>query len=45
MTLNILFISITIKKHNRSVEEYEHDDTVSRIYQESKLKQDSVRLY
>ncbi|MGD6804164.1 YrzI family small protein [Rossellomorea aquimaris] len=45
MTLNILFISITVKKRNRSVEEYKHDEIVSRHYQENRLKQDAVRLY
>lgn len=45
MTLNILFMSITVKKRNRSVEEYNHDEIVSRHYQENRLKQESVRLY
>ncbi|WP_421380020.1 YrzI family small protein [Bacillus salacetis] len=44
MTLNILFMSVTIKKRNRSVNEYNHDVMVSRQYEENKLKQDTVRL-
>ncbi|MGF2617175.1 YrzI family small protein [Rossellomorea vietnamensis] len=45
MTLNILFMSVTIKKQNRSAEEYEHDYMVSRHYQENKLKQETIRMY
>jgi uncharacterized protein (TIGR02413 family) len=45
MTLNILFMSITIKKRSRSFEEYDHDLTVSKQYEESKLKQESIRLF
>ncbi|WP_409251449.1 YrzI family small protein [Bacillus sp. SCS-153A] len=30
MTLNILFMSITVKKRMRSVHEYNHDEMVSR---------------
>ncbi|MGF2617174.1 YrzI family small protein [Rossellomorea vietnamensis] len=45
MTLNILFMSITIKKRKRSFDEYEHDQFVSKEFQENKLKQQSVRLF
>jgi uncharacterized protein (TIGR02413 family) len=44
MTLNILFMSITIKKRNRSFEEYDHDHIVSKRFEETKLKQESIRL-
>ncbi|RIW37622.1 YrzI family small protein [Bacillus salacetis] len=45
MTLNILFMSITIKKRNRTFEEYDHDHIVSKRYEENKLRQESVRLF
>ncbi|WP_409251448.1 YrzI family small protein [Bacillus sp. SCS-153A] len=45
MTLNILFISITVKKRNRSFEEYDHDQMVSKRYEENKMKHESVRLF
>ncbi|WP_421380022.1 YrzI family small protein [Bacillus salacetis] len=45
MTLNILFMSVTIKKRNRSVDDYNHDRMVSRQYEENKLKQDTVRMF
>lgn len=45
MTLNILFMSITIKKRMRSVQEFNHDETVSRRFEENKLKQESIRLF
>ncbi|WP_456273952.1 YrzI family small protein [Bacillus sp. AK031] len=45
MTLNILFMSITIKKRMRSVNEYNHDELVSKHFEENKLKQESVRLF
>ncbi|MGD6967252.1 YrzI family small protein [Rossellomorea vietnamensis] len=45
MTLNILFMSITIKKHQRSFVEYDHDQMVTKQYEENRLKQESVRLF
>lgn len=45
MTLNILFMSITVKKHKRSFDEYDHDQMVSKQYEENRLKQESVRLF
>ncbi|WP_421380017.1 YrzI family small protein [Bacillus salacetis] len=45
MTLNILFMSITIKRRNRSFEEYDHDLRVSKRFEESKMKQESVKLF
>ena len=45
MTLNILFISITIKKRNRSLEEYNHELFVSKRFEENKLKQESIKLF
>lgn len=45
MTLNILFMSITIKKRSRSIDEYDHDIMVSKQFEENKLKQESIRLF
>jgi hypothetical protein len=45
MTLNILFMSVTFKKRNRSVDDYNHDMTVSRQFEKNKLKQDTVRMF
>ncbi|MED3563197.1 MULTISPECIES: YrzI family small protein [Bacillus] len=39
MTLNILFLSITIKKRRISVEEAIHQEMVEKIYQENKDRQ------
>lgn len=45
MTLNILFMSITVKKRKQSVQDYNHDVMVSRHFEENRLKQESVRLF
>jgi uncharacterized protein (TIGR02413 family) len=42
MTLNILFISITIKKREMSIEEAVHQEQIEKIYEESKDRQLSV---
>jgi uncharacterized protein (TIGR02413 family) len=44
MTLNILFMSITVKKQMQSLNEYNHDIMVNRHYEENKLRQDTVRM-
>ncbi|WP_456273951.1 YrzI family small protein [Bacillus sp. AK031] len=45
MTLNILFVSITIQKRMRSMQDYNHDMMVSRQFETNKLKQESVRIF
>jgi uncharacterized protein (TIGR02413 family) len=45
MTLNILFMSVTVKKRNRSVDEYNHDMIVTKHFEESKLKQQTISLF
>ncbi|WP_456273950.1 YrzI family small protein [Bacillus sp. AK031] len=45
MTLNILFMSITVRKRMRSSEDYNHDLVVSKHFEENRLKQESMRLF
>ena len=45
MTLNILFMSITVKKRLRSLNEHNHDILVNQHFEETKLKQESVRIF
>ncbi|WP_083802905.1 YrzI family small protein [Bacillus sp. SG-1] len=45
MTLNILFMSITVKRRMRPVQEYHHDEMVTRHFEEHKLKQETMRMY
>jgi uncharacterized protein (TIGR02413 family) len=42
MTLNILFLSITIKKREISMEEAVHQEQIKKIYEETKDRQISV---
>ncbi|WHX99398.1 YrzI family small protein [Neobacillus sp. DY30] len=42
MTLNILFLSITIKKREMSLEEAAHQEKIEKIYEETKDRQLSV---
>ncbi|MBY0146780.1 YrzI family small protein [Neobacillus niacini] len=42
MTLNILFLSITIKKRAMSMEEEAHQEQIKKIYEETKDRQISV---
>jgi uncharacterized protein (TIGR02413 family) len=42
MTLNILFLSITIKKREMSIEEAAHQEQIKKIYEETKNRQISV---
>ncbi|MFD0827463.1 YrzI family small protein [Neobacillus sp. M.A.Huq-85] len=42
MTLNILFLSITIKKRRISVEEAMHQEMVERLYEENRDRQISM---
>ncbi|WP_409251450.1 YrzI family small protein [Bacillus sp. SCS-153A] len=45
MTLNILFMSITVKKRLRSRIEYDHDRFVNDHFEKNKMKQETIRLY
>ncbi|WP_160721841.1 YrzI family small protein [Bacillus sp. USDA818B3_A] len=42
MTLNILFLSITIKKRNVSLEEAANQEFVEKLYEENKDRQISM---
>ena len=42
MTLNIFFISITIKKQEMSIEEEMHLENIKKIYEDMKDRQISV---
>ena len=42
MTLNILFLSITIKKREMSIEEAAHQEQIKKIYEATKDRQISV---
>ncbi|MBM7584765.1 uncharacterized protein (TIGR02413 family) [Bacillus pakistanensis] len=42
MTLNILFMTITINKRQRSPEEINHDVQVSKHFEETKIKNESM---
>lgn len=43
MTLNILFLSITIKKRKESLQESEQNEMVEKLYEEHKDRQ--IALY
>lgn len=45
MTLNIFFLSITIKKREISVEEAIHQEQVKKLYEENKDRQISVHHF
>lgn len=45
MTLNIFFLSITIKKREISVEEAIHQEQVEKLYEENKDRQISVHHF
>jgi uncharacterized protein (TIGR02413 family) len=45
MTLNILFLSITIKKRKMSFEEAVHQEQVEKIYNDNKDRQISMYRY
>ncbi|NRD75920.1 YrzI family small protein [Bacillus sp. BRMEA1] len=42
MTLNIFFLSITIKKRKVSLEEAQHQEQVEKLYEQSRDKQISL---
>lgn len=42
MTLNILFFSITIKKHKMSLQEAVHQEMVEKLYEQNKDRQASL---
>ncbi|MGF2617176.1 YrzI family small protein [Rossellomorea vietnamensis] len=44
MIVNILFISLTVKRRSRSAEECNHDMSVSKQYEDYKLKQQTFRM-
>lgn len=44
MTINLLFVIVTIKRRKKSVEDYFHDERVEKMYEEMKMKQhDNMR--
>ncbi|RIW37623.1 YrzI family small protein [Bacillus salacetis] len=45
MTLNILFMSVTVKKRNRTVDEYNHELMVTKQFEENKLKQQTISMF
>ncbi|WP_147532437.1 YrzI family small protein [Bacillus marasmi] len=45
MTLNILFLTITINKRKRSKEEVNHQQFVEHIYEQNKDRQFSMYRY
>lgn len=45
MTLNIFFLSITIKKREISVEEAIHQEQVEKLYEQNKDRQISVHHF
>lgn len=45
MTLNIFFLSITIKRREISLEEAIHQEQVEKLYEANKDRQISMRLY
>lgn len=44
MTLNLIFVTITIKKRKKTTEEYLHEENISRIFEENKLKYSEILL-
>ncbi|PKR85160.1 YrzI family small protein [Heyndrickxia camelliae] len=44
MTLNLIFITVTIKKRRKTTEEYLHEENIARIYEENKLKHSEILL-
>ncbi|MBS4173619.1 YrzI family small protein [Bacillus sp. FJAT-49736] len=38
MTLNLIFVTVTIKKRRKTLEEYIYEENISKIYEEIKLK-------
>jgi uncharacterized protein (TIGR02413 family) len=45
MTLNILFLSITIKKRKMSLEEIRHNEMVDRLMEENRSRQEMIRPF
>ncbi|KAB7706234.1 YrzI family small protein [Bacillus aerolatus] len=39
MTINLIFVIITIKKRKKSVEDYFHNERVKKMYEEMHMKQ------
>ncbi|GLY11125.1 YrzI family small protein [Bacillus badius] len=39
MTINLLFVIVTIKRRQKSVEDYFHNERVEKMYEEMKMKQ------
>jgi uncharacterized protein (TIGR02413 family) len=42
MTLNLLFVTVTIKLKNKTMEQYQHEENVSRLYDEYKNRQTEI---
>ncbi|RLQ98141.1 YrzI family small protein [Falsibacillus albus] len=42
MTLNILFMTVTIKKRQRSFEELEHQKSVKKFYEQNRDKHHEI---
>lgn len=45
MTINILFLTITIRKRKKSVEDAFHQDLVEKLYEEHKDRQFSMNRF
>ncbi len=45
MTLNILFLTITINKRKLSLEEIRHNEMVEKMVEENKNRQSMLRLF
>ncbi|ASV68917.1 YrzI family small protein [Cytobacillus sp. FSL W7-1323] len=42
MTLNLIFLTVTIKARKRSVEERMHDEYVNRLLEDHKARQEEI---
>jgi uncharacterized protein (TIGR02413 family) len=45
MTLNILFLTITINKRKMSLEEIRHNEVVEKMIEENRSRQAMMRLF
>jgi uncharacterized protein (TIGR02413 family) len=44
MTLNLIFATLTIKKRVKTIEEYMHEESISEMYEQNKLKHNDMLL-
>jgi uncharacterized protein (TIGR02413 family) len=44
MTLNLIFVTVIIKKRMKTIEEYLHEANIAEIYEQNKLKHSELLL-